>query len=117
SPSCRATGRSRPSAPNGATTRSSRTGCSRAGDSPVARSWVNLSPARDNPRPTAEAVVRALLVEDEALVAMVAEEALSALGFKPTSARTTREAMAEFEAQEPELALIDVGLPDGKGDD
>ena len=61
--------------------------------------------------------MRALLVEDEALVAMVAEEALSALGFKPTSARTTREAMAQFQAQEPELALIDVGLPDGKGDD
>lgn len=61
--------------------------------------------------------MRALVVEDEALVAMVAEEALSALGFKHRSARNAAEAMTQFEADEPDMALIDVGLPDGKGDD
>lgn len=61
--------------------------------------------------------MRALVVEDEALVAMIAEEALSALGFKHRSARNAAEAISEFEAHEPDMALIDVGLPDGKGDD
>jgi CheY-like chemotaxis protein len=60
--------------------------------------------------------VRALLVEDEALVAMIAEEALSALGFEAHSARNADEAMAQFEAVAPELAVIDVGLPDARGD-
>lgn len=48
---------------------------------------------------------------------MIAEEALSALGFSHASARNAAEAMAHFEAEEPDFALIDVGLPDGKGDD
>jgi CheY-like chemotaxis protein len=61
--------------------------------------------------------VRALLVEDEALVAMIAEEALSALGFEPHSARNADEAMAQFAAVAPELAVIDVGLPDVRGDE
>src|SRR5690606_26354327 len=69
------------------------------------------------PPPSEGSVVRALLVEDEALVAMVAEEALSALGFAHSSARTTAEAMVQFSAHAPDFALIDVGLPDGKGDD
>ena len=61
--------------------------------------------------------MRALLVEDEALVAMIAEEALSAMGFTHSSARNTAEAIRHFEADAPDFALIDVGLPDGKGDD
>lgn len=61
--------------------------------------------------------MRALLVEDEALVAMIAEEALSALGFQPRSVATAAEALQAFEAQAPELAVIDVGLPDAKGDE
>jgi CheY-like chemotaxis protein len=62
-------------------------------------------------------LVRALLVEDEALVAMIAEEALTSLGFEPTSARNAAEAMNEFTRREPSLAVIDVGLPDAKGDE
>ncbi|MDO1558756.1 response regulator [Brevundimonas sp. 2R-24] len=61
--------------------------------------------------------MRALLVEDEALVAMIAEEALSALGFNARSAGTGAEALKHFEDQRPDLALIDVGLPDMRGDD
>jgi CheY-like chemotaxis protein len=57
------------------------------------------------------------LVEDEALVAMIAEEALMSLGFEPQSARNGAEAMERFHAFSPTLAVIDVGLPDVKGDE
>jgi CheY-like chemotaxis protein len=58
-----------------------------------------------------------LVVEDEALVAMIAEEALSSLGFEPCSARNAGEALAQFETLAPSLAVIDVGLPDLRGDE
>lgn len=60
--------------------------------------------------------VRALLVEDEALVAMFAEEVLSGLGFEPTTARTGAEARVHWAQFTPDLAVIDVGLPDMRGD-
>jgi CheY-like chemotaxis protein len=60
--------------------------------------------------------VRVLLVEDEALVAMFAEEVLSSLGFEPTIARTGAEARNHWAQFTPDLAVIDVGLPDMRGD-
>jgi CheY-like chemotaxis protein len=64
------------------------------------------------------AVRKALLVEDEALVAMVAEEFLSELGFEAISARNAAEALQLVDAH-PDLvvALVDVGLPDRRGDE
>lgn len=60
----------------------------------------------------------ALLVEDEALVAMVAEDNLRFLGFEPVCASSAGEALARFEQDGAGLALavIDVGLPDMRGD-
>ena len=61
---------------------------------------------------------RVLLVEDEALVAMVAEESLRIIGFEPTSVRTGAEALAFLgQGPAPALAVIDVGLPDIRGDE
>jgi CheY-like chemotaxis protein len=61
--------------------------------------------------------VRALLVEDEALVAMVAEELLLSLGFDVVSARNATEALGMLEDGElPAVALVDVGLPGVRGD-
>lgn len=60
--------------------------------------------------------MRALLVEDEPLVAMIAEEALISLGFDARSARNATEAVEQVESFEPELAVVDVGLPDMRGD-
>ncbi|HEY3813641.1 MAG TPA: response regulator [Caulobacteraceae bacterium] len=60
--------------------------------------------------------MRALLVEDEALVAMFAEEVLSGLGFEPTIARNGAEARDHWSRFTPDLAIIDVGLPDVRGD-
>lgn len=48
---------------------------------------------------------------------MIAEEALSALGFQPRAVATAAEALEAFQAHAPELAVIDVGLPDAKGDE
>ena len=63
-------------------------------------------------------VRRALLVEDEALVAMVAEEFLSELGFEPIPARNAAEAMEVVERGDAlAVALVDVGLPDQRGDE
>lgn len=61
--------------------------------------------------------MRALLVEDEALVALIAEEALSALGFTVDVAGSGGEALAAFGASPPDLAIVDIGLPDMRGDD
>lgn len=61
--------------------------------------------------------MRALLVEDEALVALIAEEALAGLGFDVTAASTAAEAMDAFERERPDLAMIDIGLPDMRGDE
>lgn len=62
--------------------------------------------------------LQALLVEDEALVAMVAEEYLEELGFQPRSARNAAEAMAIVETcGDLTVALVDVGLPDMRGNE
>jgi CheY-like chemotaxis protein len=58
-----------------------------------------------------------LLVEDEALVAMVTEENLRAMGFEPIVAATASEALEVVVNGEPmSFAMVDVGLPDMRGD-
>ena len=61
--------------------------------------------------------MRALLVEDEPLVAMIAEEALISMGFEARAARNAAEALQEQEEFKPDLAVVDVGLPDMRGDE
>jgi DNA-binding response OmpR family regulator len=59
----------------------------------------------------------ALLVEDDTLVAMVVEEGLRDLGFEPHTAVDAAAATAALAAGlNPALAVIDVGLPDERGD-
>jgi len=60
----------------------------------------------------------ALLVEDEALVAMVAEDNLRYLGFETACVGSAKEALGHFERDGSQLmlAIIDVGLPDMRGD-
>ena len=61
--------------------------------------------------------MKALLVEDEPLVAMIAEEALTGLGFDARAVGSGAEALEALEAFAPDLAIVDVGLPDVRGDD
>jgi CheY-like chemotaxis protein len=59
----------------------------------------------------------ALLVEDEPLVAIVAEECLRAIGYESVVAHSAQDAaMAMENGFKPAFAVIDVGLPDGRGD-
>lgn len=63
------------------------------------------------------ALRKALLVEDEALVAMIAEDYLDAIGFHPTCVDTAAGALEILAEGGLSLAVIDVGLPDMRGDD
>jgi CheY-like chemotaxis protein len=60
---------------------------------------------------------KALLVEDEALVAMIAEEILLAIGFEPVCVDAGAPALTQLEQGGYRVAVIDVGLPDMRGDD
>jgi DNA-binding response OmpR family regulator len=60
---------------------------------------------------------KALLVEDETLVAMVAEDLLGAIGFDPMCVDTAAGALDALAGGGLSLAVIDVGLPDMRGDD
>ena len=69
--------------------------------------------------PSPRAPRTALLVEDEPLVAMLAEDNLREIGFEPMWVASAAEALQvlRIDAPPPALAVIDVGLPDMRGDD
>jgi CheY-like chemotaxis protein len=60
---------------------------------------------------------KALLVEDETLVAMIAEEILLSIGFEPVCVEAAAPALEALEQGGFRVAVIDVGLPDMRGDD
>jgi CheY-like chemotaxis protein len=61
---------------------------------------------------------RVLLVEDEALVAMIAADSLSELGYDVIEVATARAALdhAHPDCAKFDFAVIDMGLPDRPGD-
>jgi two-component system response regulator AtoC len=58
-----------------------------------------------------------LVVDDEAVFRVLAEEALSAEGFEVRSAETLKKARAEFERSAPDVLILDRRMPDGDGID
>jgi len=62
---------------------------------------------------------KVLLVEDEVLVAMVATDALTELGYDVVETTTARAALAEVGTGKTqfEFAVVDFGLPDRPGED
>lgn len=60
-----------------------------------------------------------LLVEDEILIRLVAAEGLGMLGYHVVEAGTARDGLAQLRdaAGAIAAAVVDIGLPDGKGDD
>ena len=58
-----------------------------------------------------------LVVDDEAVFRVLAEEALTAEGFEVRTAETLRKARAEFERGAPDVLILDRRLPDGDGID
>lgn len=60
---------------------------------------------------------RILLLEDEQAIADTLLYALQSEGFDVRHVRLAREALAAFEQTPPDLAILDVGVPDGNGFD
>ena len=60
---------------------------------------------------------RILLLEDEPAIADTLLYALRREGFEVEHVRLAREALAAFAARPPDLAILDVGVPDGNGFD
>jgi two-component system catabolic regulation response regulator CreB len=58
---------------------------------------------------------RILVVEDEAAIADAIHYALASDGFEPVCRTSAAEALQEFQAQPPALAILDLGLPDISG--
>jgi two-component system catabolic regulation response regulator CreB len=58
---------------------------------------------------------RILVVEDESGIADTIQYVLATDGFTPVCCATAEEALREFAAQLPALAILDVGLPDLNG--
>jgi two-component system catabolic regulation response regulator CreB len=58
---------------------------------------------------------RILIVEDESGIADTLQYVLSTDGFAPVWASTAEDAIAQFTAELPALAVLDVGLPDLNG--
>lgn len=58
---------------------------------------------------------RILIVEDESGIADTLQYVLSTDGFAPVWASTAEDAIAQFSAELPALAVLDVGLPDLNG--
>ena len=58
-----------------------------------------------------------LVVDDEAVFRVLAEEALTAEGFEVRTAETLRQARSEIDAAAPDVLILDRRLPDGDGID
>jgi two-component system, OmpR family, catabolic regulation response regulator CreB len=58
-----------------------------------------------------------LLLEDEPAIADTLLYALRSEGFEVTHVTLARDALAAFAQQQPDLAILDVGVPDGNGFD
>ncbi|HEV8311076.1 MAG TPA: sigma-54 dependent transcriptional regulator [Methylomirabilota bacterium] len=61
------------------------------------------------------AQTRILLVDDEPEICWILSRALGEVGYDVSTAETAQGAVAAFEAQPPEVTLLDLRLPDGDG--
>jgi DNA-binding response OmpR family regulator len=56
-----------------------------------------------------------LLVEDDPVLGTFLADNLAADGYEPVVADTLRDGLRELEYKRPDLAIVDLGLPDGSG--
>ena len=59
--------------------------------------------------------VRVLVVDDEPPIRKLLRVGLGTEGYTISEAGTAKEAIARIEAEEPDLVLLDLGLPDMTG--
>ena len=62
-------------------------------------------------------MARLLVVEDDALIASSLARALRSNGYDVDVAGTVHDALSTIDEQVPDLVLLDLGLPDGDGED
>jgi len=62
-----------------------------------------------------EAAARILLVEDDPVIRAFLADNLLADGYEPLVAETARDALRLLEYKQPDLAVVDLNLPDGSG--
>jgi len=67
------------------------------------------------PAASAQDVVKILVVEDDEATRTFLADNLAADGYEPLLAESLRDALRLLEYKHPDLALIDLGLPDGSG--
>jgi len=60
---------------------------------------------------------KALIVEDEVLISVIAAEALHELGFDSVEVGSAKAAVDQAKAIDFDVALVDIGLPDRRGDE
>jgi DNA-binding response OmpR family regulator len=56
-----------------------------------------------------------VLVEDDPVLSTFLADNLAADGYEPVVAETLRDGLRELEFRRPDLAIVDLGLPDGSG--
>jgi DNA-binding response OmpR family regulator len=56
-----------------------------------------------------------LLIEDDPVLRTFLTDNLAADGYTPIGADTVRDAVRELEYKRPDIAIVDIGLPDGSG--
>jgi DNA-binding response OmpR family regulator len=56
-----------------------------------------------------------LIVEDDPVLGTFLADNLAADGYEPVVAETVRDGLRELEFRRPDLAVVDLGLPDGSG--
>jgi DNA-binding response OmpR family regulator len=64
---------------------------------------------------SADAPPKILLVEDDPVLLTFLADNLSADGYEPLLAETVRDGLRQLEYKRPDLAIVDIGLPDGSG--
>jgi DNA-binding response OmpR family regulator len=60
-------------------------------------------------------VPKVLVVEDDPVLGAFLADNLSADGFEPLVAETLRDGLRQLEYKRPDVAIVDIGLPDGSG--
>ena len=58
---------------------------------------------------------KVLVVDDEPMICWTLNEALRGWGYETSEARSVAAALTAFEAEQPQVILLDINLPDGTG--
>ena len=84
---------------------------------PFPADLATITAMAPGPQTAPPTVTRVLLVEDDATIGRYLAAGLNAHGYRTTWARTAAAALSQADVCDPEVVLLDLGLPDGDGVD